>query len=136
MHARQAAVFKAVEATGLTRSDIARIAGIHRSQVSRWISGEQRPSYERTMRVAAHLRREDRGELAEQLITATGYGVPAEPVPELDDDPETLEVLRSAYRDDPGKVREVAKRLLEEEVRASSGQAGETEGSLSGRRAG
>ena len=54
-----------------------------------------------------------------------------EPVPELDDDPETLAALRSAYRDNPEMVREAAKSLVDAEA---SGRPGE-DASLSGRRA-
>lgn len=75
--ARQANAFAAVERTGLSKSDIGRIAGVHRSQVSRWVSGEQRPSYERAMRLAGHLRTAH-PELAAELIAATGYGVPSD----------------------------------------------------------
>lgn len=109
MHARQAAAFAAVEATGLSKSDIARIAGTHRSQVSRWVSGDQRPSYDRTMRLAAHLRRRY-PDLAEELITAAGYG-PAEAEPESSIPPEVLAVIRKNYT--PEQQREVIEMLGE-----------------------
>jgi transcriptional regulator with XRE-family HTH domain len=101
MHTRQAAAFAAVERTGLTKSDIAKIAGTHRSQVSRWASGEQRPSYERTMRLAAHLRPRH-PELAEELVAATGYG-PVEADPESAIPPEVRRVIERAPRDDQWK---------------------------------
>lgn len=112
MHARQAAVFAAVEATGLSKSDIGRIAGVHRSQVSRWVSGEQRPSYERTMRLAAHLKARHPG-LAEELIEAAGYGEPVEQGPDSTIDGDVLAALRRAYRGEPGKLAEAIKAIEE-----------------------
>jgi transcriptional regulator with XRE-family HTH domain len=104
---RQAAAFAAAERTGLTKADIARIAGVHRSQVSRWVSGEQRPSYERTMRLAAHLRREH-PELAGELVAAAGYG-PVEDGPEPSVPPDVLRVIRKNYA--PERQREVIEML-------------------------
>ncbi len=123
MHARQAAVFAAVERTGLTKSDIGRIAGVHRSQVSRWVSGEQRPSYERTMRLAAHLRRGGHEDLAEQLIAAAGYG-PVERGPDSTIPDDVLAVIRKRYS--PDQQKEIIDMLKElngppSEGRSSSG---------------
>jgi transcriptional regulator with XRE-family HTH domain len=101
MRARQAAAFAAVEATGLSKSDIGRIAGVHRSQVSRWASGEQQPSYERTMRLAGYLRTEHPG-LADELIAACGYG--GEPGPEPLVHPELAESLRKHVHEDAERI--------------------------------
>lgn len=113
MHAwqrsRQAAAFAAAERTGLSKSEIARIAGVHRSQVSRWVSGEQQPSYERAMRLAAHLRR-DHPELAAELVAAAGYGEP-EPQPESSIPADVLRVIRKNY--DPDQQREIIEMLRE-----------------------
>lgn len=132
MDARQAAALTAVEATGLSKSDIAKIAGIHRSQASRWFSGDQRPSYDRVMRLANYLRREHPG-LADELIAATGYGPPgAEPEPPID--PDVLKALKRAYRDDPEKLQEAILAIAEVEG-AASGRSEEGP-SRSGLRAG
>jgi transcriptional regulator with XRE-family HTH domain len=113
MRSRQAVAFAAVEAAGLTKTDIGRIAGVHRSQVSRWVSGEQRPSYERTMRLAAHLRREHPA-LAEEVIAAAGYG--GEPDPEPLVDPRLVETLRELA---PEKADEWIAEL--EDIRTAKG---------------
>jgi transcriptional regulator with XRE-family HTH domain len=112
-----------VEATGLSKSDIARIAGTHRSQVSRWVSGDQRPSYDRTMRLAAHLRR-GYPDLAEELIAATGYG-PAGAEPESSIHPEVLAVIRKRYS--PEQQRKAIEML--EELGSPSGPRAERESS-------
>ena len=82
MHAwqpgRLSRVFRAIEETGLTRASIARIAGVHRSQVGRWFSGEQRPGYDTAMRIAGYLQREH-PQLADEFTAAAGYGGPVEP---------------------------------------------------------
>lgn len=132
MHDRQAAVFAAVERTGLTKSDIARIAGIHRSQVSRWVSGEQRPSYERTMRLAAYLRRAGHPDLAEQLIAAAGYG-PVEQGPDSTVPPDVLALIRRRYPD-PEQQRRAVEAL--EELGEPSGLPGEAQSSPGAGRAG
>jgi transcriptional regulator with XRE-family HTH domain len=120
MRSRQAAAFAAVEAAGLSKTDIGRIAGVHRSQVSRWVSGEQRPSYERTMRLAAYLRREHPA-LAEEVITAAGYGGDPDPEPLVD--PELAAALRKHVPDDAEEI------IAELERRRSDGPRGGQEAS-------
>lgn len=109
MNARQAAAFTAAEATGLSKSDIARITGTHRSQVSRWTSGEQRPSYDRTMRLAAHLAR-TRPDVAEELVAAAGYG-PPEPDPPVP--PDVLAVMSRYTPDEQAKIIEELRKASE-----------------------
>jgi transcriptional regulator with XRE-family HTH domain len=106
--ARQAAAFAAAERTGLTKSDIARIAGVHRSQVSRWVSGEQRPSYDRAMRLAAYLR-QGHADLADELVAAAGYDGSAEQGPDSAVPAEVLAVIRKNYP--PDQQREAIEML-------------------------
>lgn len=93
--ARLAAIFIAAEKLGLAKSDIARIAGVHRSQVSRWASGEQRPSYDRAMRIAGYLER-DHEDMAREFVAAAGYGGPIEP----EEQPVISPALLAAIRKD------------------------------------
>jgi transcriptional regulator with XRE-family HTH domain len=118
MRSRQAVAFAAVEAAGLSKTDIGRIAGVHRSQVSRWVSGEQRPSYERTMRLAAHLRR-DRPDLADEIISATGYG--GDPPPDPLVDPEVAAILRRRYPEDAEEYIAELERRRAERLRTEPG---------------
>lgn len=114
MHARQArftAVLAAMEDTGLSKSVIASIAGVHRSQVSRWFSGEHRPGYEAAMRVAGYLQH-DYPELAARFIAAAGYGGPAEPDP----DPISPDLMDSIRRDYPPKTQNRIIDLLRREL--------------------
>jgi transcriptional regulator with XRE-family HTH domain len=111
-----AAAFAAVERTGLSKSDIGRIAGVHRSQVSRWVSGEQRPSYDRTMRLAGYLKR-DNPELADELVAATGYGGPVERGPDSTIPADVLAVIKKNYP--PDQQRQIIEKL------ESIGQPGE-----------
>lgn len=90
---RLAAVLAAVESAGLSKAGIARVAGVHRSQVSRWFSGEQRPGYDPAMLLAGYLEKED-PDLAAQFTAAAGYGGPVEP----SDDPVPDEVRKAIYR--------------------------------------
>src|SRR5258708_34418422 len=75
--ARLAAVFNAMTDAGLSKSDIAKIAGVHRSQVSRWFTGETRPTYDTAMRLAAGITHDGHPELADEFVIAAGYGGPA-----------------------------------------------------------
>jgi transcriptional regulator with XRE-family HTH domain len=90
---RLPAALAAIEDAGLSKSDIAKIAGVHRSQVSRWFSGEHRPGYDPAMRVAGYLRREH-PRLADEFTAAAGYGGPAEPEPESPVPPELTALIR------------------------------------------
>jgi transcriptional regulator with XRE-family HTH domain len=78
---RLAAVLAAAEQAGLTKSDVARIARVHRSQVSRWFNGYQRPGYDAAMRVAGYLEKEQPA-LAAEFTAAAGYSGPVEPGPQ------------------------------------------------------
>lgn len=105
--ARLAAVFAAMTAAGLSKSDIARIAGVHRSQVSRWFTGETRPTYDTAMRLAAGIR-PVHPELADEFVSAAGYGGPGEPAPgptPLDDEigADLAEKLRRRIRAQKGE---------------------------------
>src|SRR5215469_9063524 len=105
MHAwqprRLADAFGAVSDTGLTRSDIARIAGVHRSQVSRWFRGEQRPGYDSAMLIAGYLRQQH-PDLADEFTAAAGYGGPVDPASRPDPVPPGL---RDAVLDELGAGR-------------------------------
>lgn len=94
--ARQAAVLAQAERAGLTKSAIARIAGVHRSQLSRWFRGEQRPGYDAAMRIIGWLQQEQ-PQLADEFAAATGYGGPVEPEPEPSIPPEVLADIRRLY---------------------------------------
>jgi transcriptional regulator with XRE-family HTH domain len=121
MRARQAATFAAVEATGLSKTEIGRIAGVHRSQVSRWASGEQQPSYERTMRLAGYLRNEHPA-LAEEVIAASGYGPPeSEPLV----DPQLADALRRYV---PRDAEETIAKLEQAELERRQAQRPSAEG--------
>lgn len=93
-----AAVLAAAEDAGLTKAAIARISGVHRSQVSRWFSGEQRPGYDPAMRLAGYLEK-NHPELAPAFTAAAGYSGPVEPDPDVV--PSRLrEVLREELPED------------------------------------
>src|SRR5258708_38965105 len=85
--ARLAAVFNAMTDAGLSKSDIAKIAGVHRSQVSRWFTGETRPTYDTAMRLAAGITHDGHPELADEFVIAAGYGGPAPLPPEPEPTP-------------------------------------------------
>jgi transcriptional regulator with XRE-family HTH domain len=135
--ARIGAALAKLEDAGHSQPKMAEMAGISQSTVNRWIRGKVQPGYSavRKLAVAVWRRHPD---VARELVEASGYAwaepqdVP-EPVPELDDDPETLDALRSAYRDAPEMVREAARALIRAEARASGRSAGES--SSQGRRA-
>lgn len=115
---RVSAALALLKDAGYSQSRMAGLAGVgDRSTINRWSRGENRPGPDAVRRLAAAVwpRQPD---LARELVEASGYPwvePQPEPVPELDDDPETLERLRRAYRDDPGKVRQVAQALLSAE---------------------
>ena len=96
---RLPAALAAIEDAGLSKSDIAKIASVHRSQVSRWFSGENRPGYDAAMRIAGYLRR-DNPQLAGEFTAAAGYGGPAEPEPESPVPPDLLALIRRRFPPD------------------------------------
>lgn len=104
------AIRRARHEARLTQVQLAAELGVHKNTVADWEKGKYFP---------------DRhwGALNKLLrinLRPPGPSEPEpEPVPELDDDPETLEALRRAYRDEPEKVRQVARKLLENEAAAS-----------------
>lgn len=123
---RVAAVLALLKDAGYSQSRMAKLAGVgDRSTVNRWSRGENRPGPDAVRRLAVAVWPRH-PELARKLVEASGYPwvepSEPEPVPELDDDPETLEALRRVYRDEPEKVRDVARRLLEAEAGASGGR--------------
>src|SRR5258708_6163626 len=120
--ARLAAVFNAMTDAGLSKSDIAKIAGVHRSQVSRWFTGETRPTYHTAMRLAAGITHDGHRELADEFVIAAGYGGPAalppepEPTPleELLGSAEEAERIRAKIRARKGPQAERYIALIEE----------------------
>lgn len=63
----------------MSQRDLAKLAGVHHAQVSRWKSGTHRPDYESMARLGAALRSEhpELGDLTAGLLAATGRGAPA-----------------------------------------------------------
>lgn len=116
MHARYPRVAEAITAildAGLTKSDIARLAGRDASQVSRWAVGSQRPGYETATQLAAGLR-PAHPELAEQLLVASGYAGPGgePPVPPLISPSLLASIRREVSPEDQERVIEAIERTL------------------------
>ena len=103
---------------------------VSQSTVNRWSRGKVQPGYSAVRKLAVAVWRAH-PDLARELVEASGnaWAEPAAeaPPPELDDDAETLEALRRAYRNDPGKVREAV-----EALRWAEGLSGRPEGEGSG----
>lgn len=62
----------AMEAYGLSQREVADLAGVSHSQVSRWMSGAHRPDYENTRQLGAALAERGR-DLTIPLLFAAGY---------------------------------------------------------------
>jgi transcriptional regulator with XRE-family HTH domain len=64
------------DATGMSQRDLAGLAGVHHSQVSRWKKGTHQPGYDKVVRLAAASRDKypELGDLTPALLKAAGYG--------------------------------------------------------------
>lgn len=87
------ALQRLMQEAGLERQDIAQLAGINRSQVSRWISGANRPRFDalQSLATAVRLQHPDLDALVAEMIQAAGYdntslGLQAAFVPRTDED--------------------------------------------------
>jgi len=98
---RLSAAIGALKGAGYTRERIGALAGVHKSQVSRWASGEQRPTYDTAARLAGRLRAEQPG-LADEVIAAAGYSPDPQPEPLVD--PEVAAILRRRHPDDADEL--------------------------------
>jgi transcriptional regulator with XRE-family HTH domain len=107
---RFAAALGALEDAGLTQSRLARLAGVHRSQVNRWSRGENRPGYDPVRRLAVATWRQHPG-IARELVEASGYpwAEPAATEPPIP--PDVLRVISRYYS--PDQQREVIEKLGE-----------------------
>ena len=67
--------------------DVARLAGVSRTQASRWGHGQHQPAYATARRLGTAVQRRGRGDLADRLMKSAGYGPLPEggpgPAPEL-----------------------------------------------------
>ena len=130
---RVAAALAKLGDAGYLQPKLAEMARTTQSTVSRWSRGRVRPGPDAVRRLAVAVWR-DHPALARELVEASGYmwADPAAaelPPPELDDDPETLEALRRAYRNDPAKVREAIEALKWAESLPRERAGGEESGS-------
>lgn len=91
----QAALQRLMQDAGLERQDIAELAGIDRSQVSRWISGANRPRFDALQQLARAVRSGYPGSagMVSEMLLAAGYpdgaaaAVPVTPASEDGDNP-------------------------------------------------
>jgi transcriptional regulator with XRE-family HTH domain len=74
-----------VDRYGYTREQLARHGGIHRTQISRWVNGQHRPSHDAVAGIIAGVRgeRPDAQPTLEMFAAAAGYPGAADP-PALD----------------------------------------------------
>lgn len=98
----------------LSMQDVARMAGVSRSQASRWSHGKHQPAYASVRRLAVAVRQRGRGVLADQLMKSAGYGA----LPEGEDSapPGPLDDLKGDGWEEP----------WEEQVAADEGLAVDT----------
>lgn len=70
-----ARTIKVLKDSGLTATDLASLAGVNRSQVSRWSSGAHRPGYDPLKRLSEGLlaRRPDLRDAVAALVDAAAY---------------------------------------------------------------
>lgn len=104
---------------------------MHRSQVSRWFTGETRPTYDTAMRLAAGITHDGHMELADEFVIAAGYGGPAArppapptPLEELLGSAEEAERLRRKIRARKGPQAERYIALIEEALSEPAEGAG------------
>lgn len=126
------------DVTGMSQREIARIAGVNRSQVNRWSHGESQPGYDKITRVALAIRQRGHEALAQQLMTASGYGVlpDGDTAPEAEPETEWERWERSVLTN-PHLPRDVAEAMVRDardardayQAESSAGQPG---GSSSG----
>lgn len=133
-------------ALDLGMQDVARMAGISRSQASRWGHGKHQPAYASVLRLAAAVQRDGRRELADRLMKSAGYGAlpdgEPEPEPELTATDEwERSVLEDRYLSDADKrllisssrdARAEAVRVRRERREQQASESGRQAGGLSG----
>lgn len=108
------ALAKIRDAMGLNTAELGRLAGVSRSQASRWGRGAHQPAYARVRQLAAAVYG-DFPELAQELMTAAGYPrLTDEDMAEADDDPPAprddweRQVLENDYLPDETKRQMIA----------------------------
>ncbi len=77
------AALAAIQDAGYDQGEIAGLAAVNRSQVNRWARGENRPTYDKALRLARRMARR-RADLAARLMTAAGYSWDGQPEPETE----------------------------------------------------
>lgn len=67
-----------IEGTGLSQRELADLAGVSHSQVSRWKAGEHQPGYGPMLRLGAELLKDypSLGDLTPELLRLAGYPPP------------------------------------------------------------
>ena len=97
------AALSAMQDEGLSQGDIAKLAGVNRSQVNRWARGEHRPAYDRALRLARATAARMPA-VAARFMTAAGYTWDgrADPAPEREPPipPDLLALIRRRFPPD------------------------------------
>lgn len=130
------AALAAIQDQGLGQGEIAKLAGVNRSQVNRWARGENRPTYDKALRLARRIGVRHPG-LAAALMAASGYtwdGV-TEPEPE----PEQAGIsdkLRGQIEAEAGDLAPEMIAAVERILARERGEEGPSSGQGSTRRAG
>jgi transcriptional regulator with XRE-family HTH domain len=100
-------------ALDLGMQDVARLAGISRSQASRWGHGKHQPAYASVRQLAIAVRRRGRRDLADMLMKSAGYAAlpEGEPAPE----PELIpaDEWERAVLSDPDLPPDMARSIIE-----------------------
>lgn len=106
---RLARVIAAIEATGLTRAEIGRLAGRDGAQGTRWAKGERLPTWPAAKALADAIRPKEPGLADELLGTWHYYSDPVESEPGSSIPSEVLRVIRRNYS--PRQQREAIEML-------------------------
>lgn len=118
--------------TDLSQEQLARLAGRHRTQFNRWTRAENQPRYDAVSRLASAIIADhpEAADLAEQLLTAAGYGgsspptapaseakAPSPPQSSAHSPPPTIEAPaqdeQSVSRTQAEQIADALERLLE-----------------------
>jgi transcriptional regulator with XRE-family HTH domain len=96
----------------LSMQDVARLAGVSRTQASRWSHGKHQPAYASARQLAVAVQRRGRGDLGDRLMKSAGYG----PLPEDKPAPEPELVAGDEWErsvlDDPDLDAETKRELI------------------------